>query len=245
MAPAARGASGPRPDRARRASWSIRPEAVTMRPRHNVPVLVSHPARLLRALAPTAFFLPVRLPRLEFAHVRGPVRRWSITFDYCDFSRRPWVGRAPFACDCGRRLHHADSHPGTGHPTRAGRRRPACGRPDRHWQDGRLRAADPEPTHGHPTHAARRRPPACAHPDTDPRTHRAGRGIRADLRPSYPYFIDGDVRRRQHQSADQRAATPARHPGGHARPPARPLRPADCRSLRRRDPRARRGRSHA
>ena len=89
------------------------------------------------------------------------------------------------------------------------------------------------------------RPAALPDSRPDARTRGAGRGIGADLRQISAAEIDGDVRRRQHQSADQGTARSRGHPGRDAGTSARPCRAEDAGPVRRRDPGAGRSRPHA
>ena len=71
-------------------------------------------------------------------------------------------------------------------------------------------------------HGERHQPSAArAGADADPRTRRAGRAKRARLRQVHAAAHLPGVRRREHQSADQRPAQRLRHPGRDSRPAAR------------------------
>ena len=112
-------------------------------------------------------------------------------------------------------------HPSAGHSRGARRPRRARRRTNRHRQNGRLRAAHPAAAASPMPRAAAaaRRVRWCSPPRaSSPRRSRRARAITASIVQASHH---PGIRRREHQSADQRAAQRLRYSGGDAGPLAR------------------------
>ena len=156
------------------------------------------------------------------------------------------VGRSSRHCRR-RGLSHPDTGPGRRHPPRAPGSRSARGSPDGNGQDRGLRAPDPRPDAAARQHQLLPGAPPGSRPDPRPypRAGDAGRRQRPDVRPDRAAPLDRGLRRHPDRAADQGPPHRRRDPRRDPRPAARPRRPADGQSRRRRDPGPRRGRPDA